>query len=117
MNHSQEFAKDELEPEDLAKLQSSGKSVVLLDVREPEEHEYVRLEDSWLIPLMELEQNLEQIKRRVEKADVLVVYCRSGHRSGSAVEFLKEQGIACAINLRGGINAYSTKVDSTLPQY
>ena len=47
----------------------------------------------------------------------LVLYCHHGTRSRAAAEFLVTQGYETVWNLSGGIDAWSTDVDPTLPQY
>jgi adenylyltransferase/sulfurtransferase len=45
------------------------------------------------------------------------VHCKSGGRSAKAVEFLKQQGFKDVSNMRGGILAWSDKVDPKVPKY
>jgi adenylyltransferase/sulfurtransferase len=50
-------------------------------------------------------------------ADDIVVHCRSGQRSMQAVEFLRKMGFQKARNLRGGILAWSDRIDPSVPKY
>ena len=72
---------------------------VLLDVRTPEEYRGGHLQDSVSLPLDELD------KISYGKETPLFVYCRSGARSGRAVEALKKRGYEKAVNI-GGVLGY-----------
>ena len=76
-------------------------NAVLLDVRTPEEHKEGYLAGAMLIPLAELDS---KIADSIPAKDTPVyIYCRSGRRSGIAVEKLKSQGYKDVHNL-GGLN-------------
>lgn len=47
----------------------------------------------------------------------IVVFCHHGIRSAMVVEYLREQGFARAVNLAGGIDAWSREVDPGVPRY
>jgi adenylyltransferase/sulfurtransferase len=103
----------ELSVEELKQLRDSGEKLVLVDVREPREWAISDLSDSVKIPLGTLPQNLEKLS----KHDEIVVYCRTGGRSGNAVAFLVEQGFEKVRNLAGGINRWAERIDKSLPRY
>jgi len=75
-------------------------SIVLLDVRTPEEHYSERITNSPLIPVHELEQRIHELD--AYKHRTIIVYCRSGNRSGSATTILRKHGFN-ALNMQGGI--------------
>lgn len=81
---------------------NTNRKLQLLDVREEAEHRAMRLTGSKLIPLDELSQRLEEL----DAGKDIIVYCRSGIRSRTAVEFLRSRGFAGAANLSGGILAW-----------
>jgi len=85
----------------------SGKNIFLLDVRENEEFERTHIPDSYLVPMMELEDRVDEVRSRVEAADVTVLICRSGQRSEMVASYLHGLGMKNLYNLSGGINAYS----------
>ncbi|MEM1115786.1 MAG: molybdopterin-synthase adenylyltransferase MoeB [Bacteroidota bacterium] len=85
----------------------------VLDVREPDEYEAANLGGA-LIPLGELPDRIEEIREH-QHAEV-VVHCRSGGRSARAVEFLQANGFDQAVNLKGGIHAWSDEIDPSLPK-
>jgi molybdopterin/thiamine biosynthesis adenylyltransferase/rhodanese-related sulfurtransferase len=88
-------------------------ALTLIDVREPYEYEIARIEGSRLIPLGELETQVSELPR----SGMLVLQCHSGGRSEHAVRMLQEAGFENAVNLLGGIDAWSVEVDSTVPRY
>jgi len=102
-------------PTDLAQRFRDGQRIPLLDVREYDENEYVRLPESLLIPLGELAQRLAELEPW--RNEEFVVYCHHGVRSARAVAFLRSIGFTQALNLAGGIDRWSLEVDPTLPRY
>lgn len=85
----------------------------LLDVREPHEREISVLPGDVHI-------SMKQIGRRYRELDMtkpLVVYCRSGARSASVVEFLAEAGFEEIYNLEGGINHWAEELDPSMQIY
>jgi len=49
------------------------------------------------------------------KDQEVIVYCRSGNRSGSACQFLMKQGFTNVRNLEGGMIRWTKEIDPTLP--
>ena len=74
-------------------------NAVLLDVRTPEEHKTGYLEGAVLLPLAELESKISSTVSG--KNTPIYIYCRSGRRSGIAVEKLKAMGYTDLHNLGG----------------
>ncbi|MBU3679372.1 MAG: rhodanese-like domain-containing protein [Candidatus Kapabacteria bacterium] len=95
---------NEILPDDLKARLASNENVVLLDVRQPEEHAEKSIPNSILIPLGELPMRMSELDAFKDKE--LIVYCRSGNRSGQACMFLQMQGFANPVNLRGGMLAW-----------
>ena len=92
-----------------------GEEFLLLDVREPQEHQMARIEDSVLIPLGQIESRLDEIagwKRRP-----IVVHCHHGPRSARACQMLAASGFEQVENMAGGIEAWSVTVDPSVPRY
>ena len=87
----------------------------LLDVRQPDEHAFVALPHSTLIPLGELAARLDEIDGW--KDDEVIVYCHHGIRSAQAVAHLRAEGFANVHNLAGGIDRWTDEVDPALPRY
>ena len=87
----------------------------LVDVREQVEWDAGHIAGSTFIPLGVV---LDQIESAVPDKDrELVIYCRSGARSGKAVDLLRKAGFQRIRNMTGGILAWSDKVDPSVPKY
>ncbi len=98
-------------------LDGSPEDIVLLDVRNPPEAELAVIPGAVLIPLATIQSGeaIERIRGMVDTGR-LYVHCKLGGRSAQAVELLAQQGIA-AINVDGGIDAWSVQVDQDVPRY
>ncbi|MBE9093811.1 molybdopterin-synthase adenylyltransferase MoeB [Tychonema sp. LEGE 07203] len=103
---------------ELKKLIDSGaKDFVLLDVRNPNEYQIAQIPGSVLVPLPDIEQGEGVAKvKELLNGHRLIAHCKMGGRSAKALGILKEAGIE-GINVKGGINAWSQEVDSSVPQY
>lgn len=101
-------------PEELAqRMRAQDSRVVLLDVRELDERETARIEPSLHIPMYEVPRRVAEIPKDRE----VVVYCHTGTRSMMVAGYLESQGYSGVGNLTGGIDAWSRKVDPTVPRY
>jgi molybdopterin/thiamine biosynthesis adenylyltransferase/rhodanese-related sulfurtransferase/molybdopterin converting factor small subunit len=103
----------EITPVELKVKIDRGDDFVLVDVREPEEYAICKIPGSKLVPLRTVAERLHELS----SADEIVVHCRSGVRSGQAVEFMKQAGYRKVKNLVGGILRWSDDVDPTVPKY
>jgi adenylyltransferase/sulfurtransferase len=90
----------------------AGEDFFLLDVRDPHEVDISSIGGT-LIPKNVVRQRLNEIPRDVP----LVIYCRTGNRSGEVTRWLEDEGYDDVVNLAGGINAWATKIDTSLPTY
>ncbi|MEY2479773.1 MAG: sulfur-carrier protein adenylyltransferase/sulfurtransferase [Verrucomicrobiota bacterium] len=89
-------------------------AIELIDVREQFEHEIARIGGAKLIPLGDLPERVNEIKRN---GTVVVVHCHTGARSAQAVEFLQRSGFTDVFNLEGGIDAWSEEIDPSVAKY
>ena len=87
---------------------SMENNAVLLDVRTPEEHKNGYLQGAVLLPLAELESKISSTVS--DKNTPIYIYCRSGRRSGTAVEKLKTMGYTDLHNL-GGVKDAQEKLN------
>jgi rhodanese-related sulfurtransferase len=87
--------------------------VVLLDVREPAEIAVASVASAVQIPMREVPARLDELAR--DKP--VIVMCHSGRRSYRVAEYLLGSGFTQVFNLRGGIDAWSTQIDSHVPRY
>lgn len=72
----------------------------IVDVRNTWEFESGHIEGAKNIPLDEIPQRLSEFK---DLSQPIVLYCRSGMRSGTALNFLQQQGIQNLFN-GGGLS-------------
>jgi len=82
------------------KMLASDSTIVLLDVRTQGEYDSERISNTPLFPVQSLEENISDLKKY--KNNKIIVYCRSGNRSGMAVKILRQHGFN-AVNMQGGI--------------
>lgn len=90
-----------------------GGDVVLLDVREPDELALASVDGALHIPMREIPARLGEL----DASKPLVVMCHAGGRSRRVAEFLQGNGFPNVFNLQGGIDAWSTQLDSRVPRY
>jgi molybdopterin/thiamine biosynthesis adenylyltransferase/rhodanese-related sulfurtransferase len=102
----------EITPVELKTRLDRGDDLYILDVREPHEYQICNI-GGHLIPLGELAQRAAELDSSKE----IVAHCRSGKRSATAVEFLRNAGFKKISNLKGGILAWSDEVDPSVPKY
>lgn len=88
--------------QELSNLMEQNAAFFLLDVRSPEEHQQYNI-GGHLIPLPELMARVSEIPQD----QLIVVYCRSGHRSQVALALLQRLGYHAIKNLTGGVLAWS----------
>jgi rhodanese-related sulfurtransferase len=70
--------------------------------------------DSCLIPMNEIPlRALEELDPEAH----IVVYCHHGQRSLTVTMWLREQGFPRSQSLAGGIDAWSQKIDPSIPRY
>ena len=70
---------------------------LLVDVRSPEEFAQTGINGALNIPLPELALKLDQLGS--DKDRPIVLYCRTGNRSGQAVTWLQQQGFSRLYNM------------------
>ena len=105
---------DEISATDLKRRMDAGEDIQLIDVRQPEEWSFARIEGAKLIPLGELLNRMSEIDENRET----VLNCKAGMRSARGVEALQRAGFKGEIkNLKGGITAWSNEVDPAVLKY
>lgn len=112
-NHDSE--RTEISATELDERLKEGRPVKLVDVREPYEREIADLPEvgQLRIPLGELLDRLPEL----EGGAPVVLYCRSGSRSGRAMLALRARGFANIWNLKGGLLAWKADVDPSITAY
>ena len=91
---------------------SNNETLNMVDVREFFEHDVSNI-GGVHIPLGDLPNQVGDLD--AYKDQELIVYCRSGNRSGRACDFLRSQGFSNVRNLTGGITRWAQEIDPGLP--
>ena len=104
----------EITPEEVKGKLDAGEKFVLLDVREPWEFDAARIEGAKLIPMGDVPSRVHQ---ELDPEDHLVVVCHHGVRSMNVTVWLRQQGFEKAQSMRGGIDAWSRRVDRNVSMY
>ncbi len=102
-----------LSPEELKAKLDRGEKILLVDVREPAEFAFNRIQGAIHVPLHELASRYRELD---PEADI-VTYCHLGVRSLKAAQILKNLEFSKIKHLTGGIDAWSIQVDSSVPRY
>jgi len=88
---------------------------MLIDVREPHEHEIVSIDGAVLIPKGEFLDGSALAKLPQDKP--IVLFCKVGGRSAEALAVVKGAGFNDAIHVGGGILAWVDKIETDKPWY
>lgn len=99
----------EITVKELKERLDKKEDIVLIDVREPYEHEEYNI-GGRLIPLGELSGKLYELEEF--KNNEVVVYCRSGNRSGMAQHLMQNFGFENVHNLVGGMEEWKNEFDA-----
>jgi sulfur-carrier protein adenylyltransferase/sulfurtransferase len=90
-------------------------NIFLIDVREPNEYEIVSIPGATLIPKDQFITGAALEKLPQDKR--IVLHCKSGARSAEALAAVKNAGFADAVHVGGGVLAWVSQVDPSLPTY
>jgi molybdopterin/thiamine biosynthesis adenylyltransferase/rhodanese-related sulfurtransferase len=100
---------------DLKEMLDAGKDPYLVDVREPVEYEIVKIPGGVLVPKDRILSGEALVELPQDKP--LVLYCKTGIRSAEALAAVKAAGFRDAVHVQGGVTAWATQVDPSLPTY
>jgi rhodanese-related sulfurtransferase len=103
----------EVTPAELKKKLDAGEKLLLIDVREPWEHQTCRIEGARLIPMRNIPANLQTL----DVEEPVICYCHHGMRSLDVAVWLQKQGVESARSLSGGIDKWSAEIDPKVPRY
>jgi len=103
----------EISVTELAQRHAGGEDLLLLDVREPDEIATASIPWATTIPMRDVPGRIAELPH--DKP--IAVLCHSGGRSGRVTAFLNDNGFPNAVNVAGGIDAWSSVVDPTVPTY
>ena len=104
----------EITPEEVKTKLDTGEKFVLLDVREPWEVETAQIAGAKVIPMADIPSRAHQ---ELDPDDLVVVVCHHGVRSMNVTVWLRQQGFDKVQSMRGGIDAWSRRVDGKVPMY
>lgn len=104
----------EISVEDVKTKMDDGHAFTLLDVREPWEFETARITGAKLMPMGDVPSRAHQ---ELDPDDHIVVMCHHGVRSMNVTVWLRQQGFEKTQSMRGGIDAWSRRVDEKVPVY
>ena len=89
--------------EQLKSLLEQGKDCVMIDVREHDEVMHGIIPGAKHIPMNEIPEHMDELR----KHDEIIFICRSGNRSDRVCQYLNSFGYEGAINMEGGMIAWS----------
>ena len=94
----------EIDADELRRMQQQREDFVLIDVREPEEHARGMIPGAAPIPRGVLELKIDNVT--ADKNKKIVLYCGGGNRSALAGWMLKKMGFKKVISLAGGYKGW-----------
>ena len=103
----------EITPAELKKKLDAGEKLILVDVREPWEHQTCHIEGARLLPMRMIPANLQSL----DVDEPVICYCHHGMRSLDVAVWLQKQGVESARSLAGGIDKWSAEIDPKVPRY
>jgi molybdopterin/thiamine biosynthesis adenylyltransferase/rhodanese-related sulfurtransferase len=112
---AQAAAGSTITPTELRDWLDAGKSIDLVDVREPAEYEIVRIPGSRLVPKGEILSGAALAGLPQDRQ--IVLYCKTGIRSAEALAALKAAGFRDAVHVQGGVVSWVRQVDPSQPVY
>ena len=111
----------EINVNELSEKLKSQESFIILDVREPHELNFAKLNDTRLevTPMSRLAREGTKALSEAASAKDATIYvmCHHGNRSGQVTAWLAQQGWKNVFNVRGGIDEYARTVDQSVGFY
>jgi len=105
----------EISVEQLSESIAAGTGPALVDVRTEGEQAIATLPDGILIPLHDLSDRVDELAHL--RAVPVVVYCHHGVRSLTGAAILQAAGFEDVASLRGGIDAWTLRIDPRVARY
>jgi adenylyltransferase/sulfurtransferase len=104
----------EITPADARAMLARG-TLLLIDVRTREEHEFVNIPGGVLIPVDQIEKRADEVEPR--EGQVVATLCHHGVRSMRAALALRALGHPKAVSVAGGIEAWARHADPSVRRY
>lgn len=89
-----------LSPEEYIKAEKS--ETIIIDVRTQREYDYGHLENAVVIDIYD--KSFRDKVAQLDKSKHYMVYCKTGIRSRSAVNYMLQSGFKHVCDLQGGVN-------------
>lgn len=89
--------------EELERKLEANENIVILDVREAAEFAFNHIPDAFSIPLVDMENRVNELN----KEDEIYVVCRTGNRSDLAAQKLADKGFTNVSNVIPGMNSWN----------
>ncbi len=105
--------KIQISPQDFAALRTQQPDVPVLDVRTREEFDAVHIPGAQLVT----QDLIQTIFSTWDRTRTVLIYDHMGTRALDAATYFIGHGFGQTKCLAGGINAYSTEIDASLPRY
>lgn len=87
--------------------------IILLDVREDEEYDFVRIENAQHMPLKDIASRINELP----KDKLIVTVCHTQNRSFHAARYLIQKGFKNVKVMKGGVSAWAEDIDPRMPRY
>jgi rhodanese-related sulfurtransferase len=98
-------------------LEEKPEGVQLIDVREAGEVAFASLPGFRNFPMSAYFGNVEALQEALDPHLPTVVLCHHGVRSWHMGSFLSQHGFTDLYNVEGGIDAYTSEADASVPRY
>ena len=86
---------------------------ILIDVREKDELEICKIDGAINMPMSSIMETFSELDPELSYS----LYCHHGMRSMQVANFLLSKGFKSLFNLKGGIDAWSREIDSSVERY
>lgn len=107
----------EISCDEVKRLLDAAEPLLLIDCRGEDEHAVARIEGARLLPMAETPAAAVELAAAEAQGRAVVVHCHHGMRSLRTAQWLRENGVAGAQSMAGGIDAWSELVDPNVPRY
>ena len=107
------YKNSEITVHELSKVLELNKDIQIIDIREDSERNHASMKGTIHIKLADIPERYNEI----DKNKNVFVMCHTGTRSQTVVKWLKSQGYNYAVNVLGGIDAWSALIDRSIRRY
>ncbi len=105
----------EVTPREVKSMLDRGDKFVFIDCRLPNEYQITHIDGAKLLPLQQIQQRFEEL--RPHKDEKIIVHCKSGGRSMTFTQALRQSGFKDVRSMAGGILLWNKDINPGGPQY